>query len=56
MQWLSIASQKSHDYRGKESVMHLFGEMDTWLERYVKRTQGNSTEYKSGFEELKRWD
>jgi dipeptidyl aminopeptidase/acylaminoacyl peptidase len=27
---------ESHGYRGKESVMHMFWEMDTWLERYVK--------------------
>ncbi|MFN6090751.1 MAG: hypothetical protein ACK47E_18555 [Cyclobacteriaceae bacterium] len=26
------------------------------LERYIKRTQGNTTEYKSGFEELKQRD
>ena len=27
---------ESHGYRGKESVMHMFWEMDTWLGRYVK--------------------
>jgi len=27
---------ESHGYRGKESVMHMMWEMDTWLEKYVK--------------------
>jgi dipeptidyl aminopeptidase/acylaminoacyl peptidase len=27
---------ESHGYRGKESIMHMLWEMDTWLERYVK--------------------
>lgn len=27
---------ESHGYRGKESVLHMLWEMDTWMEKYVK--------------------
>jgi len=27
---------ESHRYAGRESVLHMFWEMNTWLEKYVK--------------------
>jgi hypothetical protein len=27
---------ESHGYAGRESVLHMFWEMDTWMDKYVK--------------------
>lgn len=31
-----LLPHESHGYQGKESVLHMLWEMDTWLEKYVK--------------------
>jgi dipeptidyl aminopeptidase/acylaminoacyl peptidase len=33
---LVMLPHESHGYRARESVMHMFWEMDQWLEKYVK--------------------
>jgi dipeptidyl aminopeptidase/acylaminoacyl peptidase len=33
---LVLLPKEFHGYRAKESIMHTFWEMDTWLEKYVK--------------------
>lgn len=39
---LVLLPKEFHGYRAKESIMHTFWEMDTWLEKYVKNRQSAS--------------
>ncbi len=39
---LVMLPHESHGYRGRESIMHMLWEMDTWLEKYVKNRPATS--------------
>jgi dipeptidyl aminopeptidase/acylaminoacyl peptidase len=36
---LVFLPHESHGYTGKESILHMLWEMDTWLNTYVKNQQ-----------------
>lgn len=36
---LVMLPKEAHGYRGRESVMHMLWEMDSWLDRYVKNAK-----------------
>lgn len=50
---LVMLPHESHGYQGKESIMHMLWEMDTWLETYVKnkKMSDNKNENKANDKE-----
>jgi dipeptidyl aminopeptidase/acylaminoacyl peptidase len=43
---LAMLPHESHGYRGRESVMHMYWEMNAWLEKYVKNASSGMTSNK----------
>lgn len=43
---LVLLPEEAHGYRARESILHMLWEMETWLDRYVKR--GNATRVSGG--------